>query len=752
MCSFLKKLNQLIQLPEGHSRFYTAFWTGASAGIASLVGIVTFFAGYFFNTGIPKLLVGLASLTAGWISFKLFRIIIALAQKGLVKIPVFVVSLLGGSFITLLLAREFRFGLPSIIFYPSVLLTMLCFVLIAGYGWALFKRTSHDVRKHRVLIIACLVTLSAGLYFFVQKGTDPYPIEFEPTPAPLLSAKGITNPGERGSYRFHYFTYGSGTDQRGSEFGKEVNYKTPNVDASLLLPEWKDFKAKWRERFWGFGVKTFPLNGRVWMPQGDGKFPMILIVHGNHGMEDYSDGGYDYLGELLASRGFITLSVDENFINATWSGDFMGKEMPTRAWLLLKHLELWKTWSKDPQSPFYNKVDIDNVVLAGHSRGGEAISIAASYNQLDYFPDNANEKFNFHFGIKGLVSIAQIDKRYTRRINLKDVNYLSLHGSYDSDEPTFFGYRQYQRIKFTDSAFYFKSGVYIHRANHGQFNSSWGSFDSGPPQRWLLNVKPLIPMEDQQRIAKVYIGAFAEVVLHNNKNYLPLFMNSAGGADWLPKATLLNTYADSYAELLANFEEDIDVTSGSADGVTLQGQHLNVWREETILFRDQETQGTNGVILGWNTDEDSLKKTPMYGVSFQNPLVLDSNQSVLITIAPGDQSELKSKKKFDKKAKESPINFTLQLTDSLGHQTKLDLNAIKKLTPRLKVQYEKLDLLQESYGNTWEPEFETIEFPLARFSNLEALKNIKQIKFVFDKTHQGVIIIDEINIEKKLFR
>ena len=127
---------------------------------------------------------------------------------------------------------------------------------------------------------------------------------------------------------------------------------------------------------------------------------MVMMVHGNHSMLDYSDGGYAYLGELLASRGIIGVSVDENFINGHWSGDFMGKEMPTRAWLLLKHLEQWKKWNDGTDTDIEGKVDMDNIVLVGHSRGGEAVSIAAAFNKLDRFPDNGYEKFNFNFGIQ----------------------------------------------------------------------------------------------------------------------------------------------------------------------------------------------------------------------------------------------------------------------------------------------------------------------------------------------------------------
>ncbi|MDZ7646020.1 MAG: hypothetical protein U5K54_01920 [Cytophagales bacterium] len=61
----------------------------------------------------------------------------------------------------------------------------------------------------------------------------------------------------------------------------------------------------------GIGVNQFPSNGRVWYSEGEGVFPLVLVVHGNHGMEEYSDPGYAYLGELLASRGFIVVFVDE---------------------------------------------------------------------------------------------------------------------------------------------------------------------------------------------------------------------------------------------------------------------------------------------------------------------------------------------------------------------------------------------------------------------------------------------------------
>ncbi|MDZ7646021.1 MAG: hypothetical protein U5K54_01925 [Cytophagales bacterium] len=111
-------------------------------------------------------------------------------------------------------------------------------------------------------------------------------------------------------------------------------------------------------------------------------------------------------------------------MNGTWSGDFAGKEMQTRGWLLLQHLNVWRQWNQTNDHQVFGKVDIDQIALIGHSRGGEAIAIAAAFNDLDFYPDNALLKFDFHFNIRSLISLAPTDRRYTRRLKLSNVNYL----------------------------------------------------------------------------------------------------------------------------------------------------------------------------------------------------------------------------------------------------------------------------------------------------------------------------------------
>ena len=121
------------------------------------------------------------------------------------------------------------------------------------------------------------------------------------------------SPSALGEYGVSTLYYGHGDDKNRPEYRDSVAFTTGTVDASKLVD--LGASASSRNGYWGFTPKEFPLNARVWYPDGDGPFPLVLVVHGNHDMRDFSDPGYDYLGELLATRGYILASIDENFLN-----------------------------------------------------------------------------------------------------------------------------------------------------------------------------------------------------------------------------------------------------------------------------------------------------------------------------------------------------------------------------------------------------------------------------------------------------
>lgn len=95
----------------------------------------------------------------------------------------------------------------------------------------------------------------------------------------------IPSPLETGPLAVESLYYGSGTDKNRAEYRDSVAFTTGRVDASKLVS--LGSSAKSRNKYWGFKPDSFPLNGRVWYPDGPGPYPLILVAHGNHNMKDF---------------------------------------------------------------------------------------------------------------------------------------------------------------------------------------------------------------------------------------------------------------------------------------------------------------------------------------------------------------------------------------------------------------------------------------------------------------------------------
>ena len=748
MLNILKKI-----FPPDKNSGHSPFWQAVTYSLPLMISIIAGVMGFNMRTGVPAPIMGLLWLIGSLSLFLIIRLFLGwMISNPLVKLPNTFVYTAVTAALTYFLYRHFRSNLSGgffefsgnqYLFYSSLFYFVLN-ALLFGLIWVSIDsyKKKKSFKFHLIAVAIILFLDVYGISYLAGDGDsefEDYTSYFNQIPRELA---GIEDPSVQGEYEYEYFTYGSGLDTRREAYGKDVKFTTTPVDGTRLLPDWKGSKAKWRKLYWGFGADSFPLNGRVWFPEGSGPFPLILIVHGNHSMEHYSDPGYTYLGELLASRGFITVSVDENFINGTWSGDFRGREMPTRAWLLLKHLEIWREWNNDTSHELNGKIDLDKIVLAGHSRGGEAVPIAAAYNKLAHFPDDANEKFDFNFNIKGLIAIAPTDKRYHRRIELENINYLSLQGSYDSDEASFFGLRQSQRIHFNDSNSWLKAGIYIHGANHGQFNSIWGRKDSGAPWNWLLNLAPIMKGEDQRQLAKVMISAFSELIFNGKTAYSSLFKAPGYGYEFFPKVPVLTSYWDSDHQGLVDFEDDIDLTTWKMGNLEATG--FQVWREEEILFRDRDTQSVNGLVLGWDygdtMEPDSLAR---YTIHLKDSVKFEAHELVL-NLSSYQNSQQKDGA-FD------PIDFSIILTDSLGTNYSGKLTDFGQVFPPFQIKYLKPDKLNDDiYKSRWEPSLQDVRIDLNALSKQDSFdfQTVRSISLVFDQSKKGTVLINKIGLAK----
>ena len=671
------------------------------------------------------------------------------------------------------------------------------FSLLCGAAFLVLKKTGFQnlpTSKKAVLILGMLLGLggflAAGIFYF-QEGFKVGKI----TNAARTAETNIelikeSSPAEKGRYEVRTLTYGSGKDLHRPEFGEQADLKTDSVNGLALIDNWEGFGGWWREHYWGFDSKALPLNARVWYPEGDGPFPLALIVHGNHSMQDYSDPGYGYLGELLASRGIILASVDENFINGSWSDIFGGleEENDARGWLLLEHLKLWHRWNETEGHFFQGKIDTANLALIGHSRGGEAVAHAAMFNALPYYPDDASVTFDYNFDIKSIVAIAPVDGQYEpgeSRSKFENVSYLVLHGAQDADVSSFMGSQQYERIRFTDSLYHFKAGVYAYGANHGQFNTSWGNNDTGNPFTGLLNLKQLLTAEDQERIAQVYISAFLDITLKDKKEYLPLFVDARRGKDWLPETIYLNQFEDSSFEPIAGFDEDFNVVSTTRDGGEISSKNLSVWREQEIELK-WEKKGSRALFAGWNyvleNTTDSVASVPDSALASYQILLpqigVDSTAALVFSMAESTESaDPKSGGKWVENEAENreettdteegddenqedanedeevkkPIDFTVQLIDSTGQKVSFPLRRFAPLQREIEVVIKKADFITDEKQS--EKVFQTFYFPTADLRSINPdfkISGLRVVKFIFDRSESGVIVIDNIGFMKSL--
>jgi dienelactone hydrolase len=613
--------------------------------------------------------------------------------------------------------------------------------------------------KQIVAGVLGLLALSVNGYLgwvLIHEGSMEKVLTWRPPASSMPAKLTIDNPGANGPNRVHLLFYGSGTDTRRPEYGSSVAIKTRSVDASLFFKDFDGWKRWTRKKYWGFDIDKLPLNARVWYPEGAGPFPLVLIVHGNHNMVEYSDPGYAYLGELLASRGFILASVDENFLNSGLFHD-PPKQQAVRGWMLLEHLKQWREWNQTKGNPFYGKVDFDHIALMGHSRGGEAAATAAVFNRMKYDPEDANIHFDYNFPIQAVVAIAPPDGQYKPAGQdrwIENVSYLTLQGAHDADVSSFMGSRQWDHVRYSQPGSWFKAEIYAYRANHGQFNTTWGRTDAGQPLSWLLNLKPLMPGDEQRKISKTYIAAFLEATLKDRHEYLPLFEDWRVGRDWLPDTIYQNRYQQASYVSLASFDEDADLTT-TALGGRISGENLSIWREAPIPWRSGD-RGYNGVFLGWNRANKA--PVPSYTITLpddaKSKWQLDPDSTLEFSIAALDEdAPLPGKKKDDKKKddskkrkdRESP-DFTVELVAADGTVATAKVSNFAAVPPPLTEKFTKLDLFESvGYDKDTEPVFQTVRIPLTAFKATGSKPfdpaSLRTIRLKFDHTPMSVICL-----------
>ncbi|MFH8616277.1 hypothetical protein ACH4E8_14545 [Streptomyces sp. NPDC017979] len=236
------------------------------------------------------------------------------------------------------------------------------------------------------------------------------------------------------------------------------------------------------------------MQGFVVAPTGaPGKRPMALFLHGRHQTCYNASGqgnlywpcppgwkpvpshrGYRDSQELLASQGYVTVSVSANGINAQ---DVFAVDdgAQARSSLVRHHLAQWADWAahhdRGPESVrAMTAADLSKVLLIGHSRGGEGVNRAALDSLHRPPADQGGYQGPVRWRIRGTALIAPTAFGQNPA---PDVPSMTLLPACDGDVNDLQGQLYVDGTRGVGSGTALHSSVYVVGANHNYFNSEW---------------------------------------------------------------------------------------------------------------------------------------------------------------------------------------------------------------------------------------------------------------------------------------
>lgn len=388
----------------------------------------------------------------------------------------------------------------------------------------------------------------------------------------------------------------------GSHAVGETRY---SFSQSLQLPApfgGVDVAAEVRYPAMTFGEGATPVQG---------SFPLAVFLHGNHCV--CGDGtctshnqcspadripnhrGYDYIMDVLASQGFVALSIDGYHVTARNGSPLTMTDYEARGQLVIEHLRRfrdWQTGGGGPIDAIAALADLDTIGLIGHSRGGEGVVAADVINTVD----------DEGFGIGAVVAIAPTDQDQV--VSWTPISpYMVILPNNDGDVSTLQGQRTYDRAfrpGGPDAAE--KSLVWIFGANHNFFNTTWtpGSGDptASDDGQGLGRLSPAA----QRSAGCEVIGGFLRKELKSDASAASAFRGEVPFHS-LQGLQMYLAHARPDALVIDNFDQqngDLVNTLGGA--VNTSGTFsVNSVIPFTISGPEQSFRGeTNGLILSAN--------------------------------------------------------------------------------------------------------------------------------------------------------
>jgi len=276
------------------------------------------------------------------------------------------------------------------------------------------------------------------------------------------------------------------------------------------------------------------LNGGIAVPESDNN-PVVIIIHGSHPMEKAADNRYDlgfsYLLKSLAAQGYVALSPNVNLQYSFLDGEPIGMERLIA--IVEETLEALKLANAGEYNGFgvdlTGKIDLSNLVLIGHSRGGGGIV---------YIADAMREDKDVE--VIGLLAIAPTDI-FVEDLDLIDVPTSFIIPELDGDVVSLDGFTYFDILASQPNRNFDVQLVYLYGANHNAFNEAVVPQDMG--KIWYTGEKNPISAIEQRNFTEKYVIDFTNAV--TSEKLLNEIANGLDGKLFGQKVMVSNSVAGS---------------------------------------------------------------------------------------------------------------------------------------------------------------------------------------------------------------
>ena len=501
-----------------------------------------------------------------------------------------------------------------------------------------------------------------------------------------------------------------------------------------------------------------------------GPYPVIVFLHGRHAT-CFSGGsaqllwpctkknsqpipsyrGYDYVSEILASHGYVVVSISANGVNAV-DNSVVDLGALARAELIQRHLDILKSFNGTGGTPFgakfVGKLDLTRVGTMGHSRGGEGVV-------RQYV---LNDALGAPYGIKAVFPLAPVNfNRFI--VNKAALNVLLPYCDGDVND--------LQGVHFFDDARYNvpndpapKHYELVMGANHNFYNTVWSPSSSipGSANDWLAFVpggrsdpqcgsgrRTQRLTETQQRgTGLAYMTAFFRAYVGGETQFIPILTGDAPPPASAQTSSIFVSYhAPDNPELrldVNRFLNSAALTVNAAGGAVAQTaltpyelcggdapqpatclpDQSNARQPHTTPSARSAASGLSQLKTGW---------TNMTG-TYRNEL-----PAALSNVSRFEALQFRVSVNFaDPRNLEGLAqDFRVVLTDGAGASTSVRVSDVSPA----------LFFPPGSVGPVPKIVLNTARVPLMAFAGVD-LNNIRAVQFTFDERFQGAVLIADI--------